>query len=79
MPQSEESAVAFDRLKALSTPSPLDLSLGHHATVGAWKVMDGGVVEWRYQAFCRCNWSQPFPCKSERAALVAHAAHASNY
>lgn len=56
-------------------PIPCDPSRGHHLSLASWKIMDGGVVEWRFQSFCKCYWSQPYPTSSKEAAEGAYEAH----
>lgn len=52
-----------------------DLDERHRLHMASWKVTDGGVVVWAYQAFCKCHWAQRWPTRSEAAALEQYEAH----
>lgn len=58
-------------------PEPVapDLSRGHELHLAEWRVVDGGVVVMRWQAFCHCYWSQRWPAEHREAAVKAHADH----
>lgn len=67
--------MSYERLIEMSQPIPLDLSRGHHLSLAEWRVVDGGVVVYRYQAFCRCYWSQRWPTGERSTAVQAYEDH----
>lgn len=67
---------AWNVLVLGSQPIPTDDSRGHELHLAEWREVNGGVVVWRYQAFCTCYWSQRFPTYERDRALQAHADHA---
>lgn len=68
-------ATAWEILEAKSQPLAPDLTREHRLHLASWRVVDGGVVVYRYQAFCHCYWSQRWPVSSAQTAIDAWNAH----
>lgn len=66
---------SWAELERRSQPVPPDPSRGHQLHIASWKVQDGGVVQLRYLAMCRCYWKQRFPTPYEATARAAYDRH----
>lgn len=49
----------------------------HRLHLAEAKLVDGGVVVFTWQAFCRCGWSMSYPTRYEHKAHAAYEQHAA--
>lgn len=49
--------------------------MDHRLHLSESKIVDGGVVVWRYRAFCSCHWYQKWATRYRNVALEHYETH----